>query len=103
VAAFAILPIGIELFRAADVPKRLMPGVIAVGGCAFTLTALPGTPSIQNAIPAPFFGTDAFAAPVLGIIAGAIMFTGGMAWLTRQARRAARAGEGTSCRPRSTR
>lgn len=94
VVAFAILPIGIELFRAADVPKRLMPGAIALGGFTFTLTALPGTPSIQNAIPAPFFGTDAFAAPVLGIIAGAIMFTGGMAWLTRQARRAARAGEG---------
>ncbi|MFW3385562.1 UNVERIFIED_CONTAM: GntP family permease [Kocuria sp. CPCC 205274] len=94
VVAFAILPIGIELFRAADVPKRLMPGAIALGGFTFTLTALPGTPSIQNAIPAPFFGTDAFAAPVLGIIAGAIMFTGGMMWLTRQSRRAARAGEG---------
>lgn len=94
VVAFAIFPIAVELFRASDIPKRLIPAAIALGAFTFTMTALPGSPTIQNAIPAPFFGTDAFAAPGLGLVAGAIMFTGGMAWLTRQARRAARAGEG---------
>jgi H+/gluconate symporter-like permease len=51
-----------------------MPGAIALGAFTFTMTALPGTPAIQNAIPIPFFGTDAFAAPGLGVIGAAIMF-----------------------------
>ena len=94
VVAFAVFPIAAALFREADVPKRLIPGAIALGSFTFTMTALPGTPAIQNAIPNPFFGTNAFAAPVLGIIAGVIMLGGGMAWLTWRARQAAAAGEG---------
>lgn len=34
-----------------------MPATIALGAFTFTMTALPGAPSIQNAIPTPFFGT----------------------------------------------
>lgn len=34
------------------------------------MTALPGTPAIQNAIPMPYFGTTPFAAPGLGLIGG---------------------------------
>jgi H+/gluconate symporter-like permease len=37
------------------------------------MSALPGTPAIQNAIPMPFFGTTPLAAPGLGIIASGIM------------------------------
>ena len=81
VVAFAVFPISVALFRHARVPKRLIPGAIALGSFTFTMTALPGTPTIQNAIPAPFFGTTAFAAPGLGIIAALIMFGGGMLWL----------------------
>ena len=47
-------------------PKRLIPAAIALGSFTFTMTALPGTPAIQNAIPIPFFGTNTFAAPGLG-------------------------------------
>ncbi|WP_339515607.1 GntP family permease [Pseudomonas sp. RL_15y_Pfl2_60] len=94
VVAFAVYPIGAALFREAGIPKRLIPGAIALGSFTFTMTALPGTPAIQNAIPNPFFGTDAFAAPGLGIIAGAIMFGLGTWWLTAQARKLKAAGEG---------
>ena len=94
VVAFAVFPIAAALFREAGVPKRLIPGAIALGSFTFTMTALPGTPAIQNAIPNPFFGTNAFAAPGLGIIAGIIMFAGGMAWLLWVQRRAHAAGEG---------
>ena len=94
VVAFAVFPIAVALFRHADVPKRLIPGAIALGSFTFTMTALPGTPTIQNAIPAPFFGTTAFAAPGLGIIAAIIMFGGGMLWLNARAARAKAAGEG---------
>ena len=94
VVAFAIYPIAKDLFRRANIPKRLIPATIALGSFTFTMTALPGTPSIQNAIPIPYFGTNVFAAPGLGLIAAAIMLGGGMWWLHRRAALAAAAGEG---------
>lgn len=94
VVAFAVYPIGAALFREAGIPKRLIPGAIALGAFTFTMTALPGTPAIQNAIPSPFFGTDAFAAPGLGLIAGLIMLGLGSWWLSAQARQLMTAGEG---------
>jgi H+/gluconate symporter-like permease len=42
----------------------------------------------------PFFGTTAFAAPGLGVIASIVMFVVGLAWLTRRAAAARTAGEG---------
>lgn len=94
VAFFVLAPMAEALFRAADIPRRLMPAAIALGTFTFTMSALPGTPSIQNAIPMPFFGTTPFAAPGLGIIASAIMLGFGMWWLTRAERAARRAKEG---------
>lgn len=94
VVAFAVYPIGTALFREAGIPKRLLPGAIALGAFTFTMTALPGTPAIQNAIPSPFFGTDAFAAPILGLIGGLIMLGLGSWWLAAQARTLMAAGEG---------
>lgn len=94
VVAFAVYPIGTALFREAGIPKRLLPGAIALGAFTFTMTALPGTPAIQNAIPSPFFGTDAFAAPILGLIGGLIMLGLGSWWLAGQARKLMAAGEG---------
>jgi H+/gluconate symporter-like permease len=83
VAFFVLAPMARVLFSAAGVPLRLMPAAIVLGTATFTMSALPGTPAIQNAIPMPFFGTTAFAAPGLGIIASAIMLGFGMWWLTR--------------------
>lgn len=94
VVAFAVYPIGTALFREVGMPKRFIPGAIALGSFTFTMTALPGTPAIQNAIPAPFFGTNAFAAPGLGTIGGLIMLIGGTLWLQSRAKRAMAAGEG---------
>jgi len=71
-----------------------MPAAIALGTSTFTMSALPGTPAIQNAIPMPFFGTTPFAAPGLGVIASAIMLGFGLWWLTRAQARARRVGEG---------
>ena len=94
VVAFAVYPIGTALFREVGMPKRLIPGAIALGSFTFTMTALPGTPAIQNAIPAPFFGTNSFAAPGLGTIGGLIMLVGGVLWLQARAQRAMAGGEG---------
>src|SRR5215467_10560454 len=95
VAFFVIGPMAQELFRAAGVPRRLMPAAIALGTSTFTMSALPGTPSIQNAIPMPFFGTTPFAAPGLGIVASIIMFGFGMWWLNHAETRARHAVQGS--------
>ena len=102
VAAFAIYPIGAVLFRKAGIPKRFLPGCIALGAFTFTMTAIPGTPQIQNTIPMKYFGTDVFAAPILGIIAALIMFLGGMAWLTTRIKHAMAKGEGYGDHPNET-
>lgn len=94
VAFFVLAPMALELFRAADIPRRLIPAAIALGTSTFTMSALPGTPAIQNAIPMPFFGTTPFAAPGLGIVASAIMLGFGLWWLGREERKARHLGEG---------
>jgi H+/gluconate symporter-like permease len=94
VAFFVLVPMAQELFRAADIPRRLMAPAIALGAFSFTMTALPGTPALQNAIPMPFFGTTPFAAPGLGIIASIIIMGFGMWWLNRAEAAARKAGEG---------
>ncbi len=94
VAFFVLAPMAEGLFRAAVIPRRLMPAAIALGTSTFTMSALPGTPSIQNAIPMPFFGTTTFAAPGIGLIASAIMLGFGLWWLARAESRARAKGEG---------
>jgi H+/gluconate symporter-like permease len=81
VVAFCVYPISVALYAQAGIHKKYIPGAIAIGSFTFTMTALPGTPAIQNAIPMPYFGTTTFAAPGLGIIAGLIMFGAGMMWM----------------------
>ena len=96
VAVFVLAPMGQALFRAANIPNRLLPAAVMLGTATFTMSALPGSPAIQNAIPMPFFGTTPFAAPGLGFIAAAIMLGFGLWWLTRAEARARNAGEGFS-------
>ena len=94
VAFFVLAPMAQGLFQTADIPRRLMPAAITLGTSTFTMTAFPGTPAIQNAIPMPFFGTTPFAAPGLGIVASAIMLGFGLWWLMRCEAAARRMGEG---------
>ena len=94
VVAFAVFPVADALFRQAKVPHRLIPPAIALGAFTFTMTALPGTPAVQNAIPMPYFGTTLFAAPGLGLIASAVMVGFGLWWLRMVETRARAAGEG---------
>ena len=94
VVAFCIYPVAVSLFKKGDIPKRLIPGAIALGAFTFTMTALPGTPAIQNAIPMPFFSTTAFAAPGLGLVGAVIMFLFGWLWLEKRSRQGKNRGEG---------
>jgi H+/gluconate symporter-like permease len=94
VVVFAVYPFAAELFRQVDIPKRLIPGTIALGAFTFTMDALPGTPQIQNIIPTTFFQTTTWAAPWLGVVGAIFIFIAGMSYLEFNRRRAAAAGEG---------
>jgi H+/gluconate symporter-like permease len=94
VVAFAVYPFAAALFREADIPKRLIPGAIALGAFTLTMDALPGSPQIQNLIPTRYFGTNTYAAPWVGTFGGLVVLAGGLFWLDRRRAHAARAGEG---------
>lgn len=96
VVVFVMFPLARELFREADIPRRLLPGAIAHGMLTFTMTALPGSPQVQNIIPGQAFETNTFAAPVLGILGGTVIFVLGMLWLEHRKRQLARRGESFS-------
>lgn len=87
VVAFAVLPVACSIFKEAEIPKKLIPATLALGSFTFTMTALPGTPQIQNSIPMPYYGTDLYAAPTLGLIAAIIMLGLGYLWISRRARK----------------
>lgn len=94
VVAFILYPIASMLFKEANIPKRLIPGTIALGAFTFTMTATPGSPEIQNVIPMKYFGTDTFAAPLIGIFASILMFSLGMIWLMSRVKSAKNNNEG---------
>ncbi|MEC5425362.1 GntP family permease [Virgibacillus sp. C22-A2] len=81
VVVFAVYPLALTLFKEANISRRLIPGTVALGAFTFTMTAIPGTPQIQNLIPMDYFQTDATAAPIMGIIAALIMGVGGYLYL----------------------
>ncbi|MFD1107383.1 GntP family permease [Sphingobium olei] len=94
VAVFAVYPFAAEMFRQADIPKRLVPAAIGLGAITFTMDALPGTPQIQNIIPTSFFGTTTWAAPALGLIGSMFIMTAGLTYLGWRRRRLVATGEG---------
>lgn len=81
VAVFAIYPFGCALFREVGIPKRLLPAVILFGAGTVTMDAFPGTPQIQNLIPTTYFGTNAYAAPINGILGGLLVLGLCFTWL----------------------
>jgi H+/gluconate symporter-like permease len=94
VVVFAVYPFAAEMFKQGDIPKRLIPGTIALGAFTFTMDALPGTPQIQNIIPTTFFKTTTWAAPWLGTIGAVFILVVGLLYLNHCRKQAATAGEG---------
>jgi len=93
VAAFAIYPLAVPLYRSANLPRRLIPGAFCLGAFTFVMTALPGSPSLNNIIAGKYFGTTLYAAPILGIVSGAILFFGGYFYLLWKQKSVVAAGE----------
>ena len=94
VVVFAVYPFAAEMFRQSGIPKRLLPGTIALGAFSFTMDAMPGTPQIQNIIPSAFFKTNAWAAPWLGVVGSIFILAVGLTYLTWRRKQAAARSEG---------
>ena len=94
IVVFTLYPLGLNLLRSANLPKRLFVCAQALGAGTFTMTALPGTPSIHNNISAEELGTSLVAAPGLGILGAIIMCVLGVAYLEWQRKVALRRNEG---------
>lgn len=94
VVIFTMYPIGVTLMKEANIPRRLYAAAIALGAGTFTMTALPGTPSIHNVIAARELGTDLFAGGWYGVLAGVLMAGFGIWYLQRQWQLALANGEG---------
>ncbi len=94
VVVFVIYPMGYAIYREANLPRTLLPGAIAYGAFGITMTAIPGTPQIQNIIPTTYYGTTAVAAPLMGIIAAVLIAVPGYIYLEWRCRNARKKGLG---------
>jgi H+/gluconate symporter-like permease len=93
VVVFAVYPLALALFREANITRRLIPPTVALGAFTFTMTAIPGTPQIQNLIPTQYYGTNAMAAPLMGLSAAIVMAVGGYFYLRWREKKLTAAGE----------
>ena len=94
VVVFVVYPMGYAIYRAADIPRTLLPGAIAYGAFGLSMTTLPGTPQIQNLIPMEYFGTTETAAPLMSLAAVLLIGVPGYLYLESRARKAKREGKG---------
>lgn len=99
VVVFIVYPMGYEIFKAADLPRTMLPAVITVGALCITMTAIPGTPQIQNLIPMEYFGTTATAGALMGIVYSIIVIVPQYIYLDRKAKKAKRLGLGFDDEP----
>ncbi len=94
VVVFAMYPLALDLFREANITRKIIPGAIALGSFTFTMTAVPGTPQTQNLIPIDYFHTTPTAAPIMGITAAIFIFALGYAYLLWREKKFTAKGEG---------
>lgn len=94
VVAFAVYPLAAALFKEANIPKVYIPATIALGAFTFTMTCLPGTNQIHNIIPGSYFGTNIYAAPIIGSICGTVIMILGVTWINLRIRKSQHNGYG---------
>lgn len=85
VVFFVVYPIALQMFRNANLTRRLIPAAISAGCWTWSMYG-PGSPSIQNVIPTDILGTTATAAFVPSIIATVASFVMIFVWLEYRSR-----------------
>ena len=93
VVCFTVAPIAITLLKQANISKKFLPALIAFGQATFALAALPGTPQLNNLIPAEVLHTSSTAGALLGIIGALVMFILGYGYLSIRVKSSIKKGE----------
>ena len=73
VVIFSLYPIALNLFKRADIPRKLLPGAIAAGSFTFAAAFFPGTPQLMNVIPIPYLNTSVNAGALIGLVSGLVV------------------------------
>ncbi|HEM6346053.1 TPA: GntP family permease [Streptococcus suis] len=81
VVIFTLLPLSRPLFKELNINWALFPIPVFLGASTYTMTSLPGTPSIQNAIPTKVLGTSLTAAPVISLAASLTLLVFGLLYM----------------------
>lgn len=93
VCVFTLLPIGMEIFRQNDIPRRLLPATLFAG--VTTAVCCPGTPLMNgNVLASMFFGgTATTAALVPGLVGVAVVLVCDCVYLWSALKKAEKRGE----------
>lgn len=94
VVMFALIPLAKPIFKELDVSWKLLPIPLFLGMATITMSMLPGSPSVQNAVPTSAIGTTLTAAPVLSLIGAAAALAFGVFYLFIQLKASKARGEG---------
>lgn len=92
VGVFALYPLMFELFRKANIPKELAPGIYCAAAGSFSVW-MPGSPSIQLLMPVQALGTSTFSAAIPGLIVAGIQMLleiGICSWFVKRMQRQGR-------------
>lgn len=81
VVIFTLLPLSRPLFKELNINWALFPLPVFLGASTYTMTTLPGAPSIQNVIPTKVLGTSLTATPVISLAASLTLLVFGMLYM----------------------
>lgn len=81
VVIFTLLPLSRPLFKELNINWALFPIPVFLGAGTYTMTTLPGAPSIQNVIPTKVLGTSLTAAPVISLAASLTLLVFGLLYM----------------------
>lgn len=85
VVFFVVYPIAVQVFRSANVTRRLIPAAISAGCWTWSMYG-PGSPSIQNVIPITDLGTTPTAAFIPSLIVTVLSYVLIFIWLEYRTR-----------------
>lgn len=93
VVMFALVPLARPIFRRLDINWSLLPIPLFMGTATITMSMLPGTPSVQNAVPTTYLKTSLTAAPLLSMIGVVTLLVYGLVYLRIMLNRSKAKGE----------
>lgn len=93
VVTFLMAAIGKTMYEELDIPWHLYNASAWASG-TITMSMLPGSPAAQNLIPMEYLGTDAKAAPMLGLLSAIICVVFELIYIVYALKKTQKKGEG---------